>query len=108
MQNELNLTKLQIYYNRTKRYIDNNDLSIEEFETYYMLFKEFVFSGLFTPNLLKAFAESLLNVKLCFDKNRKVNYLITYYLELKSFLSFINSDEDKEKFSCITIEKTFY
>ena len=107
MQNEINLTRLNMYYKRLKRYVDTNDLSVLEFENYYTIFKEFVYSGLFSPEHLKQFAESLLNVNLCIVNVKDIEKLKTYHYELKTFVEFIN-DMKKikiKKFENVKVKK---
>ena len=105
MKSKINLTELNIYYNRIKKCIDSHDLSAEDFKMYYMIFKEFVYSGLFSPEMLKEYAQSLLKFNLnSVDKDDNVK---NYYFELKSFVEFIDSGSKTEKFSDLTVKKVF-
>ena len=109
MQNEITLARLNMYYKRLKRYVDTNDLSVLEFENYYMVFKEFVYSGLFSPGHLKQFAESLLNVNLCIVNVKDIEKLKTYHYELKTFVEFINDGKKSKikKFENVKVKKMY-
>ena len=84
-------------------------MRITEFEGYYIIFKEALYSGLFSTDYLKNMANLLLKAKVNIHNKKDKNKLEYYYLELKKIIIFIENSSKSivEQVDGIVVKKVY-